>query len=188
MLRKRAHALITFIVEERQYPAIRESSAAQFEREAVKRLEFIREHASKPSQRAYRQAIVDEIIASWGPSESLRRADLRAVVRLDEEILLAIGNARTEPAADALLEFLDGPHNNRLRAVACLALGLCGQKHAIRKLAEVLLEADGWMRFCAGEALRELTAIEAKVDWIHASSAQRARAAEPYYRAGEKAK
>ena len=64
------------------------------------------------------------------------------------------------------------------RGVACLALGMTGQRAGAASLVPLLLDEDAFVRLCASESLRHLTEHDVEIDWMFAPAGLRAAAAE----------
>lgn len=131
----------------------------------------------------YKNMVAHAILSHLGggrPLSARERAAFEPVVQLEEEILLALGRTRSSEAAKALIDFLrDGPRNP-YRAHACLALGISGQKAFAPDLVPVLLDGDGFVRFCAYESLRHLTGQDYWADWMYGDNRVRFAAADRY--------
>jgi HEAT repeat protein len=108
------------------------------------------------------------------------------VAPLEEEILFAIGRSRTPAAVTAIARLL-ATGDARLRAHACLAAASSGGRALLQPLVHALLDDDGFVRLCAGEALRHMTGKDVAGDWLYGALAERGAAAEQWFRivAGE---
>ena len=117
------------------------------------------------------------------PRWSRERGEFQPPVLLEEEILLTLGRTATDEAVEALSAFLQN-RRNRLRSVACLALGMSAgdsrerAARATRELAPFLLDPEPFTRWCAYSSIEHLAGIEERIDWMYAPEPERYAAAQ----------
>jgi hypothetical protein len=184
-LRELVRELVDFVVRNRMNPAITAQNADAARAYVLGLIDDVRSHRADDSYlRTVRDAVMEFLLGYPVDSSAGDRAQFAPPVLLEEEILLALGRTRSPQAAELLLTVLaDGKNVNR--ALACLALGMTGQRSSARELPRFLLDADPFTRFCAWEGLRALTEIEdtvAFVDWMYAPAAERTAGAEEVFR------
>ena len=111
--------------------------------------------------------ILELLLGYPQPRWSRVSAEFSPQVQLEEEILLALGRTGEPEAVAALQGFLQN-RKNRLRGVACLALGMAGDPSSADHLAPYLLDQDGFARWCAYRSLAHLADLELPIDWMYA--------------------
>ncbi|MHC4513660.1 MAG: HEAT repeat domain-containing protein [Planctomycetota bacterium] len=175
--------LIDLVIEYELRPYINEKTRASVVTYLERQLEAIRSRRKDPR---YKELITKNILSyltgGERPRFSYGNVKLKPVVLLEEEILFAIGRLETKEAADTLVEIIADPPSASLRAHACLALGLTGEQSVATRLVPSLVHQDGFVRFCAYEALHALTGQEFWADWMYGDRKQWVAAAEEYMR------
>lgn len=138
---------------------------------------------------AYQDLVVESIADYFVPNESAQLLggahEIEAVVPLEEAILLALGHTRAPAAVSALAQLL-GDKELPCRAHVCLAAGATGDRSLAPALVQALLDGDGFVRFCAYEALRRLCGTDVWADWMYGDVAERAAAAQMWFRLGSR--
>lgn len=134
---------------------------------------------------AYAATVARAIADYFVPDQSMAllagNREVRAVVPFEEAVLLALGRTREPAAVEALDGLLTRPDFSR-RAHACLAAAATGDAALLRPLLQALLDDDGFVRFCAHEALRHLTGRDVPADWMYGDVEQGGAAAQMWFR------
>lgn len=141
-----------------------------------------------------RPELLDAILAAatkahasgmWARREGENTLDIvKAKIRICPPLLeiacIELGRLQDPKALPALIAILKSDATGG-RAEAALALGAIPGREAIEALVAALEDPkDGWVRFCAYEALRKLSDKDHPCDWIFGSAASRSRAAAHY--------
>lgn len=141
-------------------------------------LEALRDARKHRSEEGYADALTQRLMLQF-TGQAPQRADqgnFEPSVALEEELVLALGRARDPAALELLLQLL-GSAENELRGEVALALALSGERAVSGELARLLLDAEPFVRLCAGEALRILVGTTFEHDWVHGPEAERAEKA-----------
>lgn len=108
------------------------------------------------------------------------KAKIRVCPPLLEIACIELGRLADPKALPALIAILKSDATGG-RAEAALALGAIAGREAIEALVRGLEDpTDGWVRFCAYEALRKLSNQDHPCDWIFGSPSSRSRAVAQY--------
>jgi len=173
--------LLDLVIENKLRPYISETTRAAAIKNIKNRLEALRSRP-KNALELTRSALLTYLTGGQRQRFTYGNVDLKAIVLLEEEILFAMGRLKTKEAANILAKIIADHPSASVRAHACLALGLTEQQSMASKLVPSLVHADGFVRFCAYEALRGLTGQEFWADWMFGERAQWVAAAEKYMR------
>ena len=133
-----------------------------------RQLDGIRLQREDPNYRArVNRSILGYLLGNARPDGVQDRVIPRPLIQLEEEILFAFGRLRSKAGAEVLTRFIAENPDSVLRAHACLALGMSGQKSVASKLVPSLIHADGFVRYCAYRSLRQLTGQDFWANWMY---------------------
>ena len=177
-LRARTDAAVDFVVRHRMNPGIDAEEALDAREYVLRLLDGVRPHRKDPAfVQAVRERVLGYLLGYGVSASNSNLAQFAPPVLLAQEILLALGRAGGPQAAELLLGILENTKNKH-RAIACLALGMSGERAGADRLTRYLLDPDPFTRFCAFEALRHLVEYDEFFDWLYAPPEERFAAAE----------
>jgi hypothetical protein len=127
------------------------------------------------------RSIVDYVQPERAGSLLAGTHEFVVAVPFEESVVLALGRTREPEAVHALAALLEQRDLGCLGEV-CLAAGLTGSRSLLQPLARRLLDGDGFVRFCAYEALRKSTGKDFWADWLYGDVAERGAAAQEWFR------
>jgi hypothetical protein len=186
-LEARAAEFVDFVIEariDRRFTAATREATVQYVVGLVAGVPKKRKDADYKALVA--RSIVDYVLPDRGRSLLAGTHEFEVAVPLEESIVLALGRTRDAEAVQALAALLAWRDLGCLGEV-CLAAGHSGDRILLQPLARRLLDDDGFVRFCAHEALRRLTGMDVQADWMYGDVAERGAAAQAWYRLVAKA-
>jgi hypothetical protein len=127
------------------------------------------------------RTIVDYILPDREGPLLAAANEFEVAVPFEESVVLALGRTREPEAVRALADLL-GQKDLGCPGEVCLAAGLAGSASLLQPLARKLLDSDGFVRFCAYEALRQLTGRDFWADWLYGDVAERGAVAQEWFR------
>jgi len=127
------------------------------------------------------RSIVDYVLPDRVGLLLAASSEFEVAVPFEESVVRALGRTREPEAVRALAELLEQRDLGCLGEV-CLAAGLTGSPGLLQPLARQLLADDGFVRFCAYEALRQLSGRDFWADWLYGDIAERGDAAQAWFR------
>lgn len=107
--------------------------------------------------------------------------DIQVFPPLLETAVFELGRTADVRALPVLIEILNArlPYGS---AEAAIVLGNFRYRSAISALLDSLTTANGWIRFCAYRALRQISGEDFLADWFYGSTAEHTNAARRYRR------
>ena len=148
--------------------------------------ELPKQRGNAPYQATVVRAVADYLVPDQSMELLAGRGEVHAVVPFEEAVLLALGHTQDPTAVQAIAALLARPDLTR-RSAACLAAAATGDRTLLQPLLRALLDDDGFVRFCAYEALRHLTGRDVWADWMYGDAAERGAAAQMWFRICSKA-
>lgn len=143
-------------------------------------LDELREARKHRGEEGFADALIQRVLlrhTGHAPPPVARGGHFEPSVPLEEELVLTLGRTRDPAALEILLQLLALSEND-LRGELCLALALSREPSVARELAARLLDADPFVRLCAGEGLRALAGVTLEHDWVHGPEDERRARAE----------
>ena len=181
-LDERINALVEIVLKNSMNPFLTEDTRARDRKHVLGLISGAPAHKIDANYlELVAQSILDFLLGYEAEKRNRALGEFAPVVKLEEEILLALGRTGKPQALELLLGVLSN-RRNRHRGVACLALGMLGQAGGERTLASFLLDGDPFVRYCAYRSLSNLTGKDSAVDWMYGDGQERAKAAEEYFR------
>jgi len=151
----------------------RDARAAKEAHETM--LELLRNARKHRGEEGYVEEVVRNLLlehTGQAPPPVARGGHFEPSVPLEEELILTLGRSRDPAALELLLQLLALSEND-FRGEVALALALSGERAVAVELAALLLDADPFVRLCAGEGLRALLELELDHDWVHGPETER---------------